>query len=248
MVVLEAGQGLCHDGVSTRGPAHDGREIVVHALAAPVLGVAEAVNDVRVAQPLEPPHQHVEEMHRLFQDPRSDAAAVIAPATRTLAIGEAEQAHIGVERLADLAVADHAMDQAPLRGGAEFVADAQDFSRAADRLDEAIAVGDRGGHRLFQQHVLAGLESGHGDVGMQVIGHDDVDGVDRTVGKQVTPIEMHLRAGMSLARCGGGRFARAGDRRQLGAGRLADRLGMIATPRAVADQTETHRLSLLAAP
>src|SRR5215475_15275758 len=114
MMMLEARGRLRAYGVGAARPTPDGREVVVHARPAARPGAAETVHEVRIAQLLEPPHQHVEEVHGLFQDPRTDASAFIAPAPGALAVGKAKEADVGVERLADLAVAHQAADQAPL--------------------------------------------------------------------------------------------------------------------------------------
>jgi hypothetical protein len=151
-------------------------------------------------------------MDRLLQNPRADAPAVVAPAAGTLAIGGTEQADAGVQRLADLAVADQAVNEAPLTGQPQLVPDRQHLAAAPHGLDDAIAVGNGCCHRLLQQHVLASLEGRDGNVGVQMVGHDDVDGVDRGIGDHCAPIQMNAGLGMLLPRQGRACLAGTGDR------------------------------------
>jgi len=62
-----------------------------------------------------------------------------------------------------------------------------------DRNDAA-AFGDRQRHRLFQQHVLAGLQRGHRQLAMQMMRGRDRDGVDRLVTQHRAPIAIWLAA------------------------------------------------------
>ena len=80
-------------------------------------------------------------------------------------------------------------------------------ARSLGGRDQALGIGERGRHRLLQQHVLAGRERLHGHVGMQMIGRDDVDQIH----------DRHPRAGHRA--CDGparraGRAPLAGPRRR----------------------------------
>src|SRR5690242_16854243 len=79
VVMLESGQCLGDDGIGPLRPLHDSGEVVIHPLA-PALRRAEAMDGLRVAATVEPPHDHVEEVDGLLEDPGSDAAALVAPA------------------------------------------------------------------------------------------------------------------------------------------------------------------------
>ena len=61
------------------------------------------------------------------------------------------------------------------------MADAQHTIVRGRGRQEPIAPLDRRGHGLLEKHVLACLEGGAADLGVQMVGDDDVDGVDGRV-------------------------------------------------------------------
>ena len=123
------------------------------------------------------------------------------------------------------------------------MADAQHTTGATHRREYALAFGDRARHRLLEQHVLAGVERRDRDLRVEVVRHDDVDGLERRVGDERAPVPMDPCLRVSLACRLRTRFARASDRGKLRARRLADGLGMKLPPGAEADQAEPHAFS-----
>ena len=51
-----------------------------------------------------------------------------------------------------------------------------------------------GGHRLFDEHVFAGLEGGDGDGAVEVMGGADVDGVEGGIGEDVGELAVDFAA------------------------------------------------------
>ena len=238
-MVFEAGERLCDDGMGAAGKAQDGGEMVGHAGAARV-AIAEREHRHRVAETFEVPHDEVEEVDGLFENPGADARGVVAPSAGARAEREAKEREADVLRDPDLAGVDHRLHATVLGRQAQLVADAKDAAARAGGGEQAVAVLQRRRHRLLEQHVLAGVEGGHADLRVQVVGHDDRDRVDVAAGEQRAVADVHRRR-REIARGGsGGRLAGAGDSGEGGARRGRDRGSVMAAPEAVADQTEAH--------
>ena len=115
-------------------------------------------------------------------------------------------------------------------------------ARSLGGRDQALTVGERGRHWLFQQDVLAGLERLDGHVDMQMIGPDDVDQIDAGICEQGIERAMDRHAGQVVRRLPGrGVVARdhTAERKSLDA---PDRARMHAAPAAISHQTDTHAL------
>jgi hypothetical protein len=104
----------------------------------------------RVAEPLEVPHDEVEEVNRLLQDPGTDPGRVVPPLARPRAVGKAEEADERVERAAELAGIQEAPDRPPLGREAELVADRQDAAAVPRGGQQAIAALDGGCHGFLE--------------------------------------------------------------------------------------------------
>ena len=219
LVMLEAGDRLGDDGVALPREPDDGGEVVVQAVPA-ALGVAVAEDRDRVAPSLEVPHDEVEEMHRLLEDPRSDLPAGVSPVLGAAAIREAEEGDQRVHRFADLARVDEPFDLPPLRRHAELVADAEHPLVRRRGRDQPVALRHCQRHRLFEEHVLAALERGHSDLGVQVRRYDDVDRLDAGILQELTVVAIHRNRGEIAPGDHGARFALAADPLERHAGSL----------------------------
>src|SRR6516225_11787516 len=239
MMMFETGQRLRDHGIGTILPPQHGREVIVHASPGG-FGVAEGLHARRVPTTFKPPHDHVEEVHRLLEDPRADPALIVPPIPRAAPVREAKQAHHRVEGMPNLTIFDQLLDGAPLGRQAELVADAEDAAGALNGFDHAIALGDADRHGLLKQDTFAGLERGNGHLGVQMVGYHDVNGIDGPLYQEGAPITMdrHLRVdpGSSL---GTSRTATC-DRGQDCTGRLSNGLRVQSSPRTKADQPKTH--------
>ena len=80
------------------------------------------------------------------------------------------------------------LDQRDRRHAAVIVPDHVGDAGLLDRLDHRLAFGLGAGQRLFAEHHLAGLGGGDGDLGVEVVGHADVDGVDILALDQRAPV------------------------------------------------------------
>ncbi len=76
-------------------------------------------------------------------------------------LGARDANHLAIEGLVLAAIGDHQLALRLLAGG-----------------DHGFAVGNRSGHRLFAQHMLAGLEAANGVFGVHAVGQHDVNDVD----------------------------------------------------------------------
>ena len=120
------------------------------------------------------------------------------------------------------------------------MADAQHAPVAGGGGDEPVALGGGDGHGLLEQHVLAGLERGHADLGVQVVRRDDVDGLDGRVAQQLAVVAVDGDAGQVAAGGGGAGLAATGYASQRQPRRVANRRGVMPAPGAIADETEAH--------
>jgi hypothetical protein len=179
-------------------------------------------------------------VHQLFHDPGADLSGVVAPAARARAAGKAEQGHHGRGDVAEVARFDQRLDGAPLVRQAKLVADGEDAPRAPRGGDQPVAALQRRCQRLLQQDVLAGLQRRQADLGVQGVGHDDVDDVHVPARQQLAVVPVHRHAGEVVRRRGGRLRGAAGDGGQRRARGLGDRAGVMATPEAVADQPEAQ--------
>ena len=134
------------------------REIVVHAVRA-ALRIPEALHGHRVAHPAEIPHEHVEEVDRLLEDPRSDRHRIVPPAAGALAVGKAEQAHHVTCSGRPILPSSMTRLISPHWGRQpELVADGSCLPLIRAAAIDAVAIRERVRHRLLEQHMLAGLE------------------------------------------------------------------------------------------
>ena len=173
-MVLEARQDLIDGGGGAVRKLHEHGNRRLHAR----LPGTERLHFDGSAGAREIPERKVEEVDGLLQDPRADAGLVVAPARRALPIGMAEQRDVDVLRAADGAFIDERADAAPLRREPTLQPDAQLRPGCSRRGDDAVAVRNRVGHRLLEQHVLAGLERGDRNRRMEMVGRGDGDGLD----------------------------------------------------------------------
>src|SRR5439155_10803256 len=88
------------------------------------------------------PAGEIEKMDRLFENPASDAVAIVAPAAGTLAIGKTRQLDEGGPRPADGAVFDELLDAAPERRDAQLVANGEHQIVTSGECDQLVALGD----------------------------------------------------------------------------------------------------------
>ena len=179
-------------------------------------------------------------MDQLLQRPRPDAGRLVAPAAGAGPVWKAEQGHHHRPDIAEVAGVDQRLEGAPLTRQPQLVADRQQAPRAPGGGDQPVARRERRGQRLLEQHVLAGLQRRHADLGVQVVRHDDVHDVDVAAREERAIVEVDGGVGEIAAGGGGGPRAPAGDRPQRGAGRLGDRARVMATPQPVADEPEAH--------
>jgi len=106
--------------------------------------------------------------------------------------------------------------------------------------EKSVAIVHRGGHGLLEKHVLARLQGGAADLGMQMVGHCDVDGIDVGILQEGVVVEVDRQAWVIGAGRGGGGLARARDGGEGHAGRLGDGRGVMPSPSAVPDEPEAH--------
>ena len=116
-------------------------------------------------------------------------------------------------------------------------------ARSLGGRDQTLGIGERGRHRFFQQHVLAGRERLHGHVDMQMIGRDDVDQLPH-----LDPRAVHRGCDEPARPAGraplpGPRRRRLRPRRSAKSLDTPDRARMHATPATVSHQTDAHLLS-----
>ena len=155
--MLEARQALREHRVAAVGKGHGGGEGVGHA-GPQRRGQAAGRHLDRQAALAEVPQQQVDIVDRLLEDPRADGGGGAPPVVGAAAKGPAEQGQVRKTHPAQRALGDQLADPRPLPRDAQLEDDAAMAARSLGGRDQALAVGERGRHRLFQQHVLAGLE------------------------------------------------------------------------------------------
>ena len=84
---------------------------------------------------------------------------------------------------ADHALIDQLLGHRVGLGQTLVVADHQELPRFMGGLDHLLALLQRGGHGLFTQHMLTGLQGGDGDGRVGMVGHADADCVDGGIGQ-----------------------------------------------------------------
>ena len=182
-------------------------------------------------------------MDQLLEHPGTHAFGLVAPARGSRSVRKAEEAHQGIPGLADGAGVEERLDAAPLLRQAQLVADREDPAAPPGRGDQPVALGKRRRHRLLEEHVLAALERGDPDLGVEVIRDDHVYRVDVGPVQEAAVIEVDGRVREIPAGLGGARLRPAGDGGHARVRDLLDGGGMLPSPRAVPDQAEAHRVS-----
>ena len=206
------------------------------------LARADGLHAHRPAGAWQIPQRQIEEVHGLLEDPRTDARLVIAPASRALPVGVAEERDVHMLHGADGPLVDQLANAAPQRREAALQADGDLRLGSSCRRDDRIAVGKRRRHRLFEQHMLAGVERGDGDGRVQVIGCGDGNGFDLGIAEDVLPFAIDDGAWMVGLGSGGAVLAVGCDRREPGASAAGNRARMEAPPGPVSRHRECHAL------
>ena len=234
--MLGAGGRLRDGGEPFPGEGDERRDGLLELTAA---AVGAGVDGRRLAEVGQVPAGEVEVMDRLFEDPASDAGRVVAPAVRAAAEAAPPEVDRARQRAANPAGRDLGLEPPPERRKPQLVADGDCAATATAGLDDGVAVGQRRRQRLFDQDVPPGLERRQGDLGVEDVRGDDVDDVELQVGagehRLPTDDRRHAQLGLGAA----GRLGRRdGDRGQLGARRVTDRVGMAGAPASTPDQAE----------
>ena len=237
-MVLETGQHLVDRRRRPVGKLHEHGNHRLHA----GLAGSQRLHFHRPAGVHQIPQCQVEEVNRFLQDPRTDPCLVVAPTARALPIRMTKKRNVDMPWLADGTLVDERADAAPLRRQPTLQADAQLRLCVRRRRNDAVAVGQRIGHRLFQQHVLAGCERGHGNRGVEMIGRGNGDGLNRRIIDQGLPLAMHRGIGeIGLCRSRVV-ITRRCDGNEPPVGGLGDGAGMEAAPGPVSGHGEGHWL------
>jgi hypothetical protein len=132
------------------------------------------------------------------QRPTSGAGAPVVGVALDEGPGDAE-----VEDAAEGAGEDLLAEQTQAGVPAQVVADGE-FDVASAAADDGGGVGDAGGHRLLDEHVLAGAGRRDRLGGVQAIGGGEDDGVQVGVGEHRRVVGVHGAAGAVAGRERGG--------------------------------------------
>src|SRR5439155_25952856 len=111
-------------------------------------------------------------MDQLLEHPGTHAFGLVAPARGSRPVREAEEAHVRIRGLTDLARVEEGLDATPLARQAQLVADREDPAALPGGDDQPVAPGEGQRHGLLEEHVLAALERGDPDLGVAVIRDD----------------------------------------------------------------------------
>src|SRR5262245_37848844 len=127
---------------------HDRREVVPETSRTRGKAGAARIDRDGAARLPQPPAAQVEEVDRLFESPASDPPRVVAPASRAETVRPAPDVDSGVLRSANRSFFDDLPYAAPLRRVAQLVSDIQNFSAGSRCVNQRLAIGVCGGHRL----------------------------------------------------------------------------------------------------
>ena len=198
-MMLKGGEGLRHDGVAAVRIFEHGAEVVEECRALRIARVAVGVEFDGIATAFEIPASKVEEVNRLLQHPRTDAALIVAPAARSRAVRFAQQFDEHVLRIADGACINDFLDTAPLRRKAQLMPDGEMHAVIACAGHDGFAIVERDGHRLLQKNVFALLHRREGDLAMRVTRRGDVDDVEVSLRDHFEAVSEDLGLGIEFA-------------------------------------------------
>ena len=211
------------------------------------------------AQPLhrpQVPEQDVEVVAALGQDHGAGETAA-APLASHVGVGHVPEAHVFSmlhgDDIAQAAGGDDVVKRGEEGSVAENVAEHQDAPGPLRGLHQAHAILHRGSHRLFQQHIVAGLQRGDGGADVQVIQRADEGGIGHLpLGQQVLPgAKPALRRDVvGLGEAGPSDIVRLGDGDEaylVGVCQGVRTVGVVA-PVASADQDGFNRLGHRSSP
>jgi hypothetical protein len=111
---------------------------------------------------------------------------------------------MGTSQAADCAFGNQLSHACPLPGDVQFQADREVVSRALGGGHEPFGLGQCGRYRLLEQDMLGGVQRCHRHRRVQMVGHDDVDEVDRPIAQQCGEVAVDGDTG-KVCRSGGPR-------------------------------------------
>jgi hypothetical protein len=118
--------------------------------------------------------------------------------------------------------------------------DRQQAAGGLGQSDQLVAMSQLQGHRLFQQHVLSGLQCRLGRRVMESIGDDDINHVHIVAPDQFAIILHDRRPGVRLPRRLATLFRLHGHRRQPRSLRVLNRPRVMSAEKTITDQAKTN--------
>jgi hypothetical protein len=181
--MLEAADALGRHRIGAVGEAQRAGESVVHASPQRRRHAVRRDFD-RKATFAEIPQQQIDIVDRLLKNPRADAIGRDAPIAGTGPEGTAKQREIGIAQASDRVFGNQLAHACPLPGDAQFQTDPEVVPRALGGGHDPFGLGQCGCHRLLEQDMLAGVQRRHRHRRVQMVGHDDVDELDRPIAQR----------------------------------------------------------------
>ena len=121
----------------------------------------------------------------------------------------AEVGGLGVVDVAQPAVVHNSLSNLVYGEMTVLIADGQHLAGAVTGLQHLLGVGGGSSHGLLAQDMLAGFQSGHGDLTVGHVGGQNVHSVDGGVGQQLVVVSVHLGVGSAVLL--GGLFSALGN-------------------------------------